>query len=440
MRREMTNKGAAFAVLLGLALPMTSLADDTPKVTCCEVIATNAAAGYGGNAWGGHQTRIVRTAAGVFAAYTVAGADELHRRWRLVTQTEDGRWPVLAEEPCGREPMNLMAAPDGTLHIIAWPDGRPRLWSGLPKGGAVTMQGQAIDGPWITSNWPYNAAGISERGDLALVQSDGEAPGTFIWGYRPAGAAAWITGRAGVAQRHCYTCVLPGPDGRLAFSSTRDVLARTMGYDKTATSHSLGYVFNRLGIWETGDVARLPLGELQVDETVPTAEFPEVWACGLSCDTYRDTRGRLHVLYFFRGPETRGKHCIRHAIVETGGLVKTVTLPPELDACFAAAGPAGEKTNPSYCRMIQDTAGRFYLIGTTAIVPAGATDGTELAAAVPLDLGGHAVEYSGMALASPRGGTLLADVVDAVFPSDQGRSVVYVRIQIKGADYTRSAQ
>lgn len=65
-------------------------------------------------------------------------------------------------------------------------------------------------------------------------------------------------------------------------------------------------------------------------------------------------------------------------------------------------------------------------------MPAGATDGTELGEPVPLDLRGHAVEYSGMALAAPRGGTPLADVVDAVFPADKGKTVVYVRIQIKG--------
>lgn len=424
-------QGAARAALLGLALPMTSMADDSPRVTCCEVIATNAAAGDGGNAWGGHQTRIVRTSAGVFAAYTVAGADELHRRWRLVTRMEDGRWPVLAEGPSGREPMNLMAAPDGTLHIIAWPDGRPRLWSGLPKDGAVTMQEQAIDGPWVTSNWPYNAAGISERGDLALVQSDGEAPGAFIWGHRPAGAAAWLTGKVNVAQRHCYTYVLPGPDGRLAFCSTRDVLAKVMGYDKTATSHSLGYVFNRLGVWETPDAARAPFGELQLDETVPTAECPEVWACGVSGDAYRDTRGRLHVLYFFRGPETRGRLCLRHTVVANGKVVKTVSLPESLNRCFSV--PGGPESW-LFSRLIQDTAGRFYLIGPAAVIPAGATDGTELGEPVPLDLGGHAVEYSGIALAAPRGGTPLADVVDAVFPADKGKTIVYVRIRLRGRE------
>lgn len=401
-----------------------------PNITRCEVITAAAAQGDDGNCWGGHQNRIVRTAAGVFVAYTVPGSDNLHRCWRLARRAGEGRWETLAEGASGREPMNLMAAPDGTLHLIAWPDGRPRLWSGLPKDGAVTMQEQAIDGPWVTSNWPYNAAGISERGDLTLVQSEeGEVPGAFIWGYRPASAATWIAGKVSAAQRHCYTYVLPGPDGRLTFCCTRDVLAKSMGYDKAATSHSLGYVFNRVGIWETPDAARTTFGELQVDETAPTTEFPEVWASGTSCDTYRDTRGRLHVLYFFRGPETQGRLCLRHAIIENGKKIKTVTLPESLNRCFSAPGGPASRL---FSRIIQDTAGRFYLIGTTAIVPAGATDGTELGAPVPLDLRGHAVEYSGMALAAPRGGTPLADVVDAVFPSDQGKSVVYVRIQFNG--------
>lgn len=398
------------------------------EVTACEVVAPDAAQGDDGNCWGGHQSRIVRTADGVFVGYTVPGDDPLHRHWRLMRRSGEGRWEALAEGPSGREPMNLLAAPDGTLHIIAWPDGRPRLWSGRPCDGAVTMQEQAIDGPWSTSNWPYNAAGISAHGDLALVQSEGEVPGLFLWGYRPAGAATWVTGKTSVAQRHCYTYVLSGPDGQLAFCSTRDVLAKAMGYDKTATSHSLGYVFNRLGVWETSNLAKAPPGELQIDETVPTAEFPEVWACGSSGDTYRDTWGRLHVLYFFRGPETRGRVCLRHAIVENGKLARTVTLPESLNRCFTVAP---ELADWLFCRIIQDAAGRFYLIGTTAIIPADADDGTRLGEPVPLALKDFKVEYSGIALAAPRGGTPLADVVDAVFPTDQGKTVVYVRMRLR---------
>lgn len=420
---------------LGLVWPATMMAGETPMVIRLEVVAGDALVGGGnaaGNAWGGQQTRIVRTAAGVFVAYTVAGSDELHSRWRLVTRTEDGRWPVMAEGRSGREPVNLMAAPDGTLHIIAWPDGLPRLWSGLPKDGTVTMREASIEGPWGRTDWPYNAAGISARGDLALVQTVGaEVPGNFIWGYCPAGETKWTTGTTGTKTRHLYSYVFPEPGGRLTFTATRGVKTELMGYDKAATTHSLGYVYNHIAMWSTEDVASKPTAELAIDESLPTPEFPLVWACGTCVDSYLDTQGRMHVLYFFVGPETKGKYCIRHAIVEKGRIVKTVTLPPELDACFTAGSPAGGKANPSYCRMIQDTTGRFYLIGTTAIIPAGAEDGTQLGEPVPLDLKGHTVEYSGMGLAAPRGGTPLADFVDGVFPSAAGKQVVYVRIRLR---------
>ncbi len=210
-------------------------------------------------------------------------------------------------------------------------------------------------------------------------------------------------------------------------SSTRDVLATAMGYDRTATSQSLGYVFNRLGVWDTPDVTRAALGELEIDETLPTPEFPEVWACGMHGDTYRDARGRLHVLYFFRGAETQGRQCLRHAIIDNGRLVNIVTLPPSLDRCFALA----DAMPPAYGRIIQDTTGRFYLIGTAAIVPADSADGTQLGDPVPLDLGGHVGEYSGIAIAAPRSGTRLADEVDAVFPTNKGKSVVYLRICLR---------
>lgn len=423
-----------------MAVPTMLMVQYTPQVTRCELVTEGAVLGDGGNCWGGHQSRIVRTTDGIFTAYTTGKSDPpgapwrsydgAPRFWKLAMRTEAG-WKVVAEGPSGREPVNLMAAPDGMLHIIAWPDAKPRVWSGRPRDGAVTMQDRAIDGPWVTSHWPYNAAGISERGDLALVQSDGEVPGAFIWGYRPAGATAWVTGRLEVPHRHCYTYVLPGPGGRLAFSSTRDVLAKSMGYDQTATSHSLGYVFNRIGIWETPDAVRAPFGELQVDETVPTPEFPEVWACGSSCDTYRDTRGRLHALYFFQGPETRGQLCLRHAITDKAKVVKTATLPAALNRYFTVADLAEPWR---YCRMIQDTAGRFYLIGTTAIIPADAEDGTELGEPVSLDLRGHVVERPGFSLAAPRGGTPLADTVDAVISTGNGTSVVYVRIELRSKE------
>ena len=416
-----------------------SIQNSAPVIERLELVTDQAVVGDGGSNWGGHQARIVRTKDGVFTVYTTGQSDSpgagwqpyrgAPRFWKLAVRKDSG-WQVIAEDKSGREPVNLMAGPGGSLHIIAWPGGVPHVWSGTPGNGTIVMKGARIPGPWATSDWPYNAAGISAKGDLALVQSvTDDAPGRFIWGYLSAGSNQWHTGSTIAKHRHCYTYVLPESGGRLSFTSTRDVLSASLGYAKSATSHSLGYVFNRVGCWMTDDVAGKPMAEIQVAESVPSKEFPEVWACGTSVDTYVDTRGRMHVLYFFSGPETEGKQYIRHSIIEKGIVAKMVQLPAELNRCFAL--PVDPPEKPKFCRMVQDTTGRFYLLGTTAIIPADSVDGTALQAPVPLDLGGRKVEYSGMAVAAPRGGTPPADVVDIVFPTGDGKHVVYVRIRLR---------
>jgi hypothetical protein len=410
-----------------------------PIVERVELVTDQALVGDGGNSWGGHQTRIVRTKDGVFLAYTAGQSDPpgpwrrysgTPRSWRLAMRKDSG-WPVIAEDESGREPVNLMASPDGTLHIIAWPGGLPRLWSGKPAGEAITMKSVPVPGPWIKNNWPYGAAGISAEGDIALVQSTTEeVPGRFIWGYCTAKGGHWQTGTTPVKERHCYTYVFPEGGGRLVFTSTRDVLASKMGYDQSATSHLLGFVFNRVGYWTTDDVFGKLTSELQIDESIPTKEFPEAVANGTCVDSYIDTRGRMHVLYAFSGAQTQGKQRIRHAAVENGRILKTVQLPEEFNACFAGP-PDKDKDKPTFCRLIQDGAGRFYLLGSTAIVPADSEDGTTLGRPVSLDLKGYAVEYSGIAITSPRGGTPPADFVDGVFPAGDGKKVVYCRIRLR---------
>jgi len=343
----------------------------------------------------------------------------------------DNGWQVIAEDKSGREPVNLMAGPDGRLHIIAWPDGLPRLWSGTPGTGTMTMASASIPGPWIKNNWPYAAAGISTHGDLALMQSvTDDAPGRFIWGYLPAGSNRWQTGKTSTTHRHCYSYVLAGTGGRLSFTSTRDVLSRTMGYEKSSTTHSLGYVFNRVGYWATDDVFQKPMIELQVDESIPSKAFPEVWACGTCVDTCVDSRGRTHVLYYFLGPETHGRQVIRHAIIEKGRIAKMVELPDEIGEHFIEFRERS-KRRPTYCRLLQDSTGRFYLLGTTAVIPADSEDGTVLGNPVLLDLKGYKVEYSGIAVSAPRGGTPVADVVDCVFPANGGRQVVSFRLRLR---------
>src|SRR5262249_835261 len=104
-----------------------------------EIISMNTATGDGGNRWGGHQTRIVHTRDGVFTAYTTNGAGYLAREWHLAKRLSSNNWAVIAEGTAGREPVNLLASPDGTLHIVGWPEGSATIWSGKPRNDSIDM-------------------------------------------------------------------------------------------------------------------------------------------------------------------------------------------------------------------------------------------------------------------------------------------------------------
>jgi hypothetical protein len=144
-------------------------------------------------------------------------------------------------------------------------------------------------------------------------------------------------------------------------------------------------------------------------------------------DSYVDTAGRMHVLYHFKGPDTKGEDRMRHSIVEGGKVTKTVDLPETLTETFRLP----TVTDQLYCRIIQDTAGRFYLITPRALIGCDSKDGTKFGTPVALDLKGHQPEYSGIAVTAPRCGTPPADVVDCVFPAGKGKKVVYIRIRLK---------
>ena len=70
---------AAFGKCVVLWGGMVAAAGETkmhPTVERVEVVTANAVIGDGGNNWGGHQTRIVRTKDGVFAEVFIVSAAE----------------------------------------------------------------------------------------------------------------------------------------------------------------------------------------------------------------------------------------------------------------------------------------------------------------------------------------------------------------------------
>lgn len=385
-----------------------------PVLESLEQVTDQAEPGDAGNAWGGHQTRIVRTRRGVFTAYTVAGQGYKAKEWRLAQRTANG-WSVVGRGIAGREPVNLLQGPDDTLYLTAWPEGHPHLWTSRPGQGGLTFTDTAIPGDWGQTDWPYQAAAMSADGFLYLLASGGEKPGSFNWTRYSVRDGAWSFHSTPTDYRFCYTYVVPGPARELSLVSTRDVRWESLGY--TQPAGAFGYVFNAVGAWFTPDVGRDPLHALLVREEPPTAQQPAPY-CNAQTDAYRDTGGRLHVLYWLRGANTGGKEETRHVILRDGQVLQDVPLPPD----------AGH-----YCRLIQDAGGDFYLItaSTDQLLVYRSSDAIGWGAPVRLSLQGYRVAYSGIAIAAPRCGTPLSNIVDGVFPAGQENQWIYFRLRLK---------
>lgn len=381
----------------------------SPRVTTLEIVTDNAVPGDAGNCWGGHQCRIVRTQDGVFTAYTVAGEGYKSKEWRLA-QRRDGSWPVLANGVAGREPVNLLASPDGTLHVIGWPRGEGTIWSGKPKDGKMDMQASPVPGV-IRGDWPYGSAGIDREGNLCVLSSKGGKPAAFRWAFYRAKPGTWTTGTTPIDYRYCYTYVIPHSNGGLAIVSTRDVTWDMLGYQKPE-GVTFDYVFNAFRYWDTSDVATAPQEKAFVEEK-PTAEVRYVH-CNAQSDAYLDTSGRMHVLYRVQGPSTGGQDERRHAVFAADGkMLHEETLPKEAGV---------------FCRIFQDDRKNFWILGSAGLIYPLGPDGLTVGQPTKLDLQGHEVEYSGFALSVPRTGTLPGNFIDVVFPSGKGTQWIYCRI------------
>lgn len=399
-------------VLFLMALP--AAVENTPRISTLEVVTKNAATGDGGNAWGGHQCRIVRTRDGLFTAFTVDGKNEMNREWRLVWR-RDGQWQVIAGGVAGREPVNLLASPDGTLHVVGWPDGKACHWSGRPVGGRLTLREEAVPG-LSEGNWPYGSAGVDETGRIVALSSEGEKPGAFRWAVRDAKSGGWSSFSANLDYRHCYTYVFADAEGGLSLVSTRDVKWETLGWP--TPKGQFDYVFNSYGWWRSKDATYSNLRKIIQMEEAPSKNAPDV-TCDAQEDAYLDTKGRMHVVYERRGPSTRGTDEVRYAVFSPDGKLVSDMKIPAVDTVF--------------CRVFQDDRENFWLLSSDGMLYGGGTDAVSFKNKTQLDLRGHEVEYSGFGIAVPRTGTPRKNFIDGVFPSGKGAHWFYFRLLLYGA-------
>ena len=375
-----------------------------------EVVTDNALTGDGGNAWGGHQCRIVRTLDGIFTVFTSGGKDHLQRHWHLMKKMVSG-WKELASAKSGREPVNLVAGPDGTLYIIGWPDYQGTMWSGKPQGDSIQLKEEKIIAVYSSSH-PYNAAGIDQMGNICVVTSvdDYMNNSRFQWAYYDAVKKTWVGRITILNYRHCYTYIFPHPDKSISMVSTRDVRWATLGYEQPP--NTFAYVFNAFRYWKTENILE-PLEELVFVEEVPTPDFPYV-ICHALNDAYMDTNDNMHILYTRQGKSTSGLFKVYHEIYTNDG---TTIWEAELPVA-----------NGRYCRIFQDESERYFILHDSGWLYLLDKNGFSPVDSVKIDLKGYQVEYAGYGLTVPRTGTNLSNKMDIVFPSQGGKYYIYFRM------------
>lgn len=383
-----------------------------------EVAATNVSDGGATDYWGQHKSRIIRTLTDdIFFTYKTSATDfaVMHRG------PGTSRWTQVYSGTAGYEPVNILEGANESIHVFFWPhDGTTLKWAHSADNGK-TFQTDTIPGAF-PGGQGYSGAGANAQGVMTVFETGDYQPGEFAWAvYNPL-TNRWKFTETPIDYRYTYAFFLPGEHGDVSITGSLDVPQTTIagcGSDRNV------YIYTELKYYHIPDM---------FNPTPPTQTVLKKEACHnppidsnsvditvYGTDSYLDTQGRLHVLYV--DTNNGGGH---HAIIQNGQVIKDVpvTVP-----------------DPYRDRIIQDTSGRFYLLGmqegsSRLSIQAGTasdTDGTHLAPPVSIDLGSKypLTGWGNFRIASPRTGTALANYVDGHYQS--GNSIIYFRLKLTDA-------
>jgi hypothetical protein len=378
------------------------------------------------NGWGVHKSRIVRASTGdLFTSYISAGSGSRDRQFHVMHLSPGAAsWQDIKDGDAGTEPVNLVLGQQESLHLFAWPGTQGPLQHLVSTDLGKTWTSEPLAGQWGTDQG-YATASSNTQGDLVVLLSGNEQPGTFLWSYYDHQSRQWQFHSTQIDQyRYTYAFVFPGTNHDLTIVAMRDVRRETLGYP-AAPAGQFDYVFDAIKVFSIPDVRNPQPTSILVTQVLPQRTTDADLA--YLTDSYQDTQGRIHVLYnhLYDGPH--------HAIVAGGKVQSDVKL-------NLATGLFTKM------RLLQDAEGRFYLTtldtnGNLDVFPQAPndTDGMQLAPMVQLDLGQlRGCSDADFCLAPTftvaRSGHVLSDVIDGVYGHFTNMS--YVRITLTGASTT----
>lgn len=382
---------------------------------------------YVPNSWGAHKDRIIRTANGnLFMTYISAGEGLNDRAWHLMYKTPQGSWQEIKSGNAGTEPVNIVLGNNDSIHIFAWPGTQGKL-----QHIFSTDNGKSFTSEWIAGDWRkdqeqgYSSVGVNDQGDMVLIQTGQDKPGTFLWTYYDSQTGKWTFHHNTLDLRYTYAFLFPGYNHDLTIIATRDVKRRFLGLPESQDGGN-PWIFNQVKYFY---IANVNSNEPQISQTLikdlPPKDPNDTSDRDLTyvTDSYVDTAGRLHVLYL---NEYDGPH---QAILEDGKILKDVRMP---QVSF------GQKM-----RMTQDTLGHFYIISMDEqghyinVYPGTAndTDGTQLNSVTRLDIAQlpGCTDYDfchSPTFTVPRNGHALSDSIDGVYGNFNKE--IYFHINLRG--------
>jgi hypothetical protein len=383
-----------------------------------EVAANNVSDGGATDYWGQHKSRIIRTSTDdIFFTYKTSATDfaVMHRG------PGTRRWTQVYTGTAGYEPVNILEGANDSINVFFWPnDGTTLKWAHSADNGK-TFQTDTIPGAF-PGGQGYSGAGANSQGVMTVFKTGDYQPGEFAWAVYNPSTNQWQFAVTLIDYRYTYAFFLPGENGDLSITAILDVPQTTIagcGSDRNV------YIYTELKYYHIPDI----FNPTQPTETVlkkeachnPPIDSNTVDIIVYGTDSYLDTQGRIHVLYV--DTNNGGAH---HAIIQNGQVIKDVPV---------------KVPDPYRDRIIQDTSGRFYLLGmhkgsSMLSIQSGTdsdTDGTHLAPPVSIDLGSKypMTGWGTFRIASPRTGTALANYLDGHYQS--GNSIIYFRVKLTDA-------
>jgi len=375
---------------------------------------------YVPNSWGQHKNRIIRTSTGDIFTVFISEGTHLHRTWHLMHRSPNGGWQEIKTGDAGEEPINIVRGPNDEIHIIAFPGTQGQVEHFESTDLGKTWTSEMLPGQWSTDQG-YIGADVNAQGDIVVVQTGNDIPGTLYWCYYSPASGKWQFHTTDFPIRYTYNFAFPDANNGITIVGMRDALRNELGYPDAGGGFD--YIFNQIKYFYISNanssnptVTQQAVVAQQEPQSNTDADITYM------TDSYMDTLGRVHILYF-----DLYDNLVHHVILKNGDVIKEVKL--NIDY--------GDKA-----RVFQDALGHFYIISTSQdgnslnIYPGTAsdTDGTLLNPPVSLNIsqlpGCSDYDFCHSPnLTIQRSGHALSNYIDGVYGNHTKE--IYFRIKLR---------